>query len=113
MTRSLTQRRCIAGMPRKSVQDVLRLGKNILDAREKQGTSLSLMAERCYSNEATMVRVENGDPSVPIGVYAAVLFMLSMEGQLAKVGRHWRTEEEARMLNDAIRALVMKEPELR
>lgn len=41
------------------------------------------MAERAFTTRPTISRVERGDPSVSMGIYASVLFVLGMTERLA------------------------------
>lgn len=40
------------------------------------------MAERAFTSRPTISRVERGDPSVSMGIYASVLFVLGMTDKL-------------------------------
>lgn len=58
-------------------EDILRqLGEQIRLARLRRDLSVNLVCERAYISRATLWKVENGDPSVAIGIYAAVLHAL-------------------------------------
>jgi transcriptional regulator with XRE-family HTH domain len=46
---------------------------------------MSTMAERAFISRTTLDRVENGDPSVSLGIYASVLFVLGMTDRLAEL----------------------------
>jgi hypothetical protein len=39
---------------------------------------MSVVAERAFTSRATLQRVEEGDPGVGIGIYAAVLYALGL-----------------------------------
>jgi len=41
------------------------------------------MAERARISRTTLTKVEKGDPSVSVGIYATVLFILGLEDGLA------------------------------
>jgi transcriptional regulator with XRE-family HTH domain len=43
------------------------------------------MAQRAMISRTTLVKVENGDPSVSIGIFATVLFVLGMTERLADI----------------------------
>ena len=103
-------KRCVGSTPRSMIRELQCLGNNLRDARERKGDSIETMAERCFATPKIVERAECGDPRVSVGVYASLLFMLSMQGQIEKVGRHWRTEAQARELVEEIRALVLREP---
>jgi len=74
---------------RSSVHDVLppqirrslvKFGADIAIARRKRKLTVSMMAERLGVSTATYVRVEKGNPSVSLGVYAMTLFALGLGG---------------------------------
>lgn len=54
-----------------------RMGKQIRLARLRRNLSVELVAERADISRATLWKVEKGDPSVAIGIYAAVLHALN------------------------------------
>jgi DNA-binding XRE family transcriptional regulator len=70
---------------RSSVHDVLppkvrrslkKFGSDIALARRKRHLTAAMMAERLAVAKSTYVRVEKGDPTVSMGVYAMTLFVL-------------------------------------
>ena len=44
---------------------------------------MDVMAERSFITRKTLGRVERGDPTVSMGIYASVLFVLGMVDRLA------------------------------
>lgn len=52
------------------------MGNNIRLARLRRDLSMSLVCKRANVSRATLWKVENGSPSVAIGVYASVLSAL-------------------------------------
>lgn len=62
-----------------------KLGADLRDARRRRGIPLDLIAERSLTSHVTMIKVERGDPSVSIGVYANALFVLGLVERLAVV----------------------------
>lgn len=60
-----------------------RLGGDIRDARKRRRIPTALMAERALISRTTLVKVEKGDPTVSMGTYATVLFVLGMTERLA------------------------------
>lgn len=52
------------------------MGEQIRLARLRRNLSVNLVCERAYISRATLWKVENGDPSVAIGLYAVVLHAL-------------------------------------
>ena len=70
---------------RSSVHDVLppkvrrsleKFGADLALARRKRHVTTAMMAERLGVAKSTYVRVEKGDPTVSMGVYAMALFVL-------------------------------------
>jgi transcriptional regulator with XRE-family HTH domain len=59
-----------------------KLGQDINDARRRRRVTVELMAERAGLSRATIGKIEKGDPTTSMGGYAAVLFVLGMEGRL-------------------------------
>ena len=65
------------------VQKALRkLGQDINDSRRRRRIQLTLMADRTGLSKATLSKIEKGDPSVSLGGYALVLFVLGLTEQL-------------------------------
>lgn len=54
-----------------------KMGEQIRLARLRRNLSAELVAERADISRATLWKVEKGDPSVAIGIYAAVLHALN------------------------------------
>ena len=72
---------------RSSVHDVLpanvrrsliKFGTDIAVARRKRKLTVAMMAERIGISKNTYMRVETGNPSVSLGVYAMALFALGL-----------------------------------
>lgn len=61
-----------------------KLGADIAVARRKRRISTVSMAERAFISRGTLYKVERGDPSVSIGIYATVLALLGLAGRLAQ-----------------------------
>ena len=73
--------------PSAAVRKVLaKLGGDIRDARRRRRLPMAVVADRAFTSRATLQRVEQGDPAVSMGIYAAVLHALGLLeglGQLA------------------------------
>src|ERR1700704_2928605 len=54
------------------------LGANIQDARKRRRLPMAVVAERAFTSRPTLQRIEAGDASVSIGIYAAVLQALGL-----------------------------------
>ena len=60
-----------------------KLGHDIKDARRRRRIPMAIAAQRASISKPTLIRVERGDPSVSIGSYATVLFVMGMADRLA------------------------------
>jgi transcriptional regulator with XRE-family HTH domain len=60
-----------------------KLGGDLADARKRRRISTATMAERARISRPTLVRLERGDASVSLGIFATVLFVLGLHAQLA------------------------------
>jgi transcriptional regulator with XRE-family HTH domain len=58
------------------------LGRDISIARKIRSITLGDMAERASIARSTYQRIEEGDPSVSLGAYAMVLFVLGLGDRL-------------------------------
>jgi len=64
------------------------MGENIKMARLRRDLTVNLVCERAAISRATLWKVEKGDPSVAIGIYAAVLHALQgMEKDLLLIAK--------------------------
>jgi transcriptional regulator with XRE-family HTH domain len=72
--------------PPAAVRRTLRkLGADIHDARRRRRLPMAVVAERAFTSRSTLQRVEAGDTSVGIGIYAAVLQALGLLEGLGQV----------------------------
>jgi transcriptional regulator with XRE-family HTH domain len=60
-----------------------KLGQDIRDARRRRRIPMALMAERARISRTTLTKIEKGDESVALGIYAAVLHALGLVERLA------------------------------
>lgn len=60
-----------------------KLGEDLRDARRRRRIPMALLAERAQISRTTLTKVEQGDPSVSLGIYASVLFSLGLIERLA------------------------------
>ena len=61
-----------------ATEEILRnMGEQIKLARLRRNLSTQLVAERAGISRATLWKIEKGEPSVAIGIYAAVLHALN------------------------------------
>ena len=63
----------------------MKLGADIAVARKKRRISTVSMAERAFISRATLYKVERGDPTVSMGIYATVLAILGLAEGLGQV----------------------------
>ena len=75
----------IHALPGAAKRSLAKLGGDIVIARKKRRISTVSMAERAFISRATLYKVERGDPSVSMGVYATVLAILGLAGGLGQV----------------------------
>ena len=62
------------------------MGEQIKMARLRRKLSATVVAERAGVSRSTLWKVENGNPSVAVGIYAAVLHALNnMDKDLLKI----------------------------
>ena len=71
-------------LPRAARHSLAKLGEDIAVARKKRRISTVSMAERAFISRGTLYKVERGDPSVSMGVYATVLAILGLTDGLAQ-----------------------------
>lgn len=65
--------------PPAAVRRALRkLGADIHDARRRRRLPMAVVAERAFTSRSTLQRVEAGDASVSVGIYAGVLLALGL-----------------------------------
>ncbi len=55
-----------------------KLGNDIGLARRKRGLTIAMMTERLGVAKQTYQRIEKGDPSVAMGIYAMAIFVLGL-----------------------------------
>jgi len=79
-------------LPRNARDALAKLGGDIAIARLKRRISTVSMAERAFISRNTLHKVEQGDPSVSIAIYATVLSVLGLVDRLGDVAE--RSEDE-------------------
>ena len=72
-------------LPRAARKALVKLGCYIAVARKKRRISTVSMAERAFISRGTLYKLEKGDPSVSMGVYATVLALLGLIDGLGDV----------------------------
>src|ERR1700723_765949 len=76
----MTDQKSKLPLPAKRALD--KLSADIRDARRRRRIPMALMAQRAGIGRMTLVRMEQGDPSVSLGAYARVLFVLGLTTRL-------------------------------
>lgn len=81
------------------ILDIMKtVGSQIRLARLRRKYSVNLIAERAGVSRQTVWKVENGDPTVAIGIYAKVLQGIGLKKDLLLLARD---DELGRILQDA------------
>jgi len=91
--------RSIKPLPISVKKALLKLGQDVADARKRRRISTMIMAERAGISRTTLNKVEKGEPSVALGIYASVLFVLGMEKRLGELADH-KFDETGLMLEE-------------
>ncbi len=58
------------------------MGEQIMMARKRRHLSMQDIADRATVTRLTVSKVEQGDPTVSMGIYARVLFALNLENDI-------------------------------
>lgn len=66
-------------MPKALSQILELMGEQIMLARKRRHLSMQDIADRATVTRLTISRVEHGDPTVSMGIYARVLYALNLE----------------------------------
>lgn len=66
-------------------RELLRLGKDIREARICQRITSAVMANRASITRMALYKIENGSPSVSVPAYSTVLFILGMIDRFAEI----------------------------
>ena len=72
-------------MPRPLARILVLMGEQIKLARKRRHLSMQDVAERATVNRLTVSKVEHGDPTVAMGIYARVLYALNLENDLKQL----------------------------
>jgi len=65
-------------LPLQVRRSLVKFGSDISIARRKRRLTIEMMTERLGVSKGTYLRVEKGNPSVALGVYAMALFALGL-----------------------------------
>ncbi len=104
----------VSALPIPARKALRKLGQDIKDARRRRRIPMALLAERARISRSTLTKVEKGDESVALGIYAAVLFALGLVeglGNLADPARDSVGQSiEERNLPTRVRLRTSKTP---
>lgn len=64
---------------------LLKLGKDIREARIRRRIPTAVMANRASITRMTLYKIERGSPSVSVAAYSTVLFILGMINRFAEI----------------------------
>src|SRR5271156_2343856 len=78
---------------------LLKLGKDIREARIRRRIPIAVMANRASITRMTLYKIERGSPSVSIAAYSTVLFILGMIDRFAEIADA-KFDEVRRSLGD-------------
>lgn len=85
-------------IPPKLRRSLAKLGEDIRTARRKRGLTVAMIIERVGVAKSTYLKIEKGDPSVSMGVYAMALFVLGFPDAIANIADS-RSDETGLLLD--------------
>ncbi len=91
----------IQTMPLPVLMHLQELGANLSIARKRRREPLKAWAQRIGVSEPTLMRMEKGDPSVSMAVYATALWLVGRSQVLPQLAA---PEHDLGALEDAVRA---------
>ena len=89
-------------MPRALIQQLQLMGEQIMLARKRRHLSMQDIADRATVTRLTVSKVEHGDPTVSMGIYARILFALNLEKDISLLAADdalGRQLQDAELLN--------------
>ena len=87
-------------MPSVVLAHLRELGENLAIARKRRREPLKAWAQRIGVSEPTLARMEKGDPSVSMGVYATAVWLMGRASALPDLAA---PEHDQGALEDAVR----------
>ena len=72
-------------MPGALTKNLEIMGEQIMMARKRRHLSMQDVADRATVTRLTVSKVEKGDPTVSMGIYARVLFALNLENDITRL----------------------------
>lgn len=91
----------IDAMPAAVLSHLRTLGEDLAIARKRRREPQKSWAQRIGVSQPTLARMEKGDPSVSMGVYATALWLMGRSQALAECAA---PEHDLGALEDAVRA---------
>lgn len=89
-------------MPKVLTQNLELMGQQIMLARKRRHLTMQDIADRATVTRLTISKVEHGDPTVAMGIYARVLFALNLENDIRLIAADdplGRDLQDAELLN--------------
>ena len=74
-----------SAVPRQMLAEIKKVGEDIRYARIRRKFTMSDLSKRSGISRSTLDKVEKGSPSVAIGIYARVLFLLGITGTVGQL----------------------------
>jgi len=74
-----------SAVPRQMLAELEKVGEDIRHARIRRKFTMGELSKRSGISRSTLDKVENGSPSVAIGIYARVLFLLGITGTVRQL----------------------------
>jgi transcriptional regulator with XRE-family HTH domain len=87
-------------MPSAVLAHLRELGENLAIARKRRREPLKAWAQRIGVSEPTLARMEKGDPSVSMGVYATAIWLMGRAAALPELAA---PEHDQGALEEAVR----------
>jgi len=95
----------IESLPPDAARALARLGEHLALARVRRNESQRVWAQRLGVSVPTLIRMERGDATVGMGVYATALWMIGLADNLGEIAR---PEHDLRALEAEVRVLNRK-----
>jgi len=92
----------LASLPPDAAQSLAALGEHLAIARIRRKESQRQWAQRLGISAPTLIRMERGDPSVSMGIYASALWMLGLVQTLGEIAA---PDKDQRALEGELRTL--------
>jgi transcriptional regulator with XRE-family HTH domain len=75
-------------MPRPLIQNLELMGEQIKLARKRRHLTMQDIADRATVTRLTVSKVEHGDPTVAIGIFARVLYALNLDNDIKLIAEN-------------------------